>query len=107
MATSAASAATAAIALNTPTPAPLSSTPPTKPAKPKREKQVYYNIVGEPVDTDEEATEFPPKKIRRHWPVFSERGRPHRRSIIPTSARSTRLTISTAKRSLPWSISMV
>jgi hypothetical protein len=52
-AAAAASAATAAIALNVPTSAPPSSTPPAKPAKPKREKQVYYNIVGEPMDTDE------------------------------------------------------
>ena len=27
--------------------------PPAKPAQPTREKQVYYNIVGEPVDTDD------------------------------------------------------
>ena len=24
------------------------------PAKPKKQKEVYYNIVGEPIDTDDE-----------------------------------------------------
>jgi hypothetical protein len=27
---------------------------PVKPGKPKPPKQVYYNIVGEPIETDEE-----------------------------------------------------
>jgi hypothetical protein len=53
MATAAAAAPTAT-ALKTPIAAPpRSPQPPAKPAQPKREKQVYYNIVGEPVDTDD------------------------------------------------------
>ena len=32
----------------------LSAPQPTKAAKPKRPKQVYYNIVGEPVETEDE-----------------------------------------------------
>ena len=53
MATAAESAATAN-ALKTPIPAPPPSPlPPAKPAQPTRKKQVYYNIVGEPVDTDD------------------------------------------------------
>jgi hypothetical protein len=33
---------------------PPAPPPPTKPAEPKPRKEVYYNIVGEPVDTDDE-----------------------------------------------------
>jgi hypothetical protein len=41
--------------LKTPIPAPPPSPlPPAKPAQPTRKKQVYYNIVGEPVDTDDQ-----------------------------------------------------
>jgi hypothetical protein len=34
----------------TPTPTPQ----PSKPAKPKKPKEVYYNIVGEPIESDDE-----------------------------------------------------
>ena len=54
MATEATSAAARATALKVPAPAPSPVPPPAKPPKPTREKQIYYNIVGEPVDADDE-----------------------------------------------------
>jgi hypothetical protein len=36
-------------------PPPTSPPPqPSKPAKPKKPKEVYYNIVGEPIESDDE-----------------------------------------------------
>jgi hypothetical protein len=37
-----------------PTPPPTQPTPVAKPAKPKAPKEVYYNIVGEPIESDDE-----------------------------------------------------
>lgn len=37
------------------TPPPTTPAPqPSKPAKPKKQKEVYYNIVGEPIESDDE-----------------------------------------------------
>lgn len=36
------------------TPRPVQSVPQAPPAKPKKPKQVYYNIVGEPIEDDED-----------------------------------------------------
>jgi hypothetical protein len=53
MATAATSAAAPA-ASGAPAPAPSPVPPPAKPPKPTHEKQIYYNIVGERVDADDE-----------------------------------------------------
>jgi hypothetical protein len=37
-----------------PTPPPMPPQPVAKPAKPKAPKEVYYNIVGEPIERDDE-----------------------------------------------------
>ena len=50
----AATAAAAATALKAPAPVPSPVPPPANPPKPTRQKQTYYNIVGEPVDEDDE-----------------------------------------------------
>ena len=50
----AATAAAAATAFKAPAPAPSPVPPPANPPKPTRQKQTYYNIVGEPVDEDDE-----------------------------------------------------
>jgi hypothetical protein len=54
IATAETSAAAAATALKAPAPAPSPIPPPANPPKPARQKQTYYNIVGEPVDADDE-----------------------------------------------------
>ena len=55
------------------------------------------------------ALKFLPDEVAKDpklWPVFNAKRRPHRLSTIPTSARFTRSTNRTAKRSSPWSFSM-
>jgi len=37
-----------------PLPTPQPATQPSQPAKPKKPKEVYYNIVGEPIESDDE-----------------------------------------------------
>lgn len=54
MATAAASSPATIPALTTSRHAPVPPATPAKPAEPKPKKPVYYNIVGEPVDADDE-----------------------------------------------------
>jgi serine/threonine protein kinase len=51
----------------------------------------------------DEVAKDPQPKTPKRWPVFNAKRRPHRLSTIPTSARFTRLTNTTARRSSRWS----